>query len=334
MAAHLPEAPDILGLTFRAFQGACDYPPIVAVSLRCWAADQIDRVITVEDVARRFAHLDNCDPYRDMLFAEVDGQVIGFVRVSWEQETEGARIHLHRGDLLPAWRGKGIGGAMLAHAERRLRAIASEHPKDGPRFFQAGAADTQTGKRALLEQRGYQPVRHFFEMVRRPLEDLPQAPMPAGLEVRPASREHYRIIWEAMDEAFRDHWAHSPATENDFQEWLKSPMFQPELWKVAWDGDQVAGMVLNFIDHQENQTYGRKRGYTEDISVRRPWRRRGLARALLLRSLHELRSRGMTEAALGVDTDNPTGALRLYQGLGYRSVKRYTTYRKPLNGSI
>jgi ribosomal protein S18 acetylase RimI-like enzyme len=102
------------------------------------------------------------------------------------------------------------------------------------------------------------------------------------------------------------------------------------LWQVAWDGDQVAGMVLNFINHQENLEYDRKRGYTETICVRRPWRRRGLARALIARSFQMHKELGMTEAALGVDAENPNGALRLYQSMGFQQIKRNTVYRKPL----
>jgi ribosomal protein S18 acetylase RimI-like enzyme len=89
-------------------------------------------------------------------------------------------------------------------------------------------------------------------------------------------------------------------------------------------------MVLNYINQEENAHFGRLRGYTEDIAVRRPWRRRGLARALIAQSLAALKQRGMTAAALGVDAENPTGALRLYESLGFRPFKRWTTFRRPL----
>jgi ribosomal protein S18 acetylase RimI-like enzyme len=88
-------------------------------------------------------------------------------------------------------------------------------------------------------------------------------------------------------------------------------------------------MVLNFIDEDENQRYDRARGFTEDICVRRPWRRRGLARALIARSLRVIADAGMTEAALGVDSDNQTGALDLYLGLGYETRWKFFAFRKP-----
>jgi len=100
---------------------------------------------------------------------------------------------------------------------------------------------------------------------------------------------------------------------------------------VAWAGDQIAGMVQNFVSAAENAEYNRKRGYTEGISVRRPWRKLGLARALLVQSIAMFREMGMEETALGVDAENLSGALKLYQGVGYQEVKRNMSYRKPLD---
>ncbi len=80
----------------------------------------------------------------------------------------------------------------------------------------------------------------------------------------------------------------------------------------------------------ENAELGQQRGWTEDISTRRDWRKQGVARALICASLRELKTRGMTEAALGVHTENPTGAFQLYESLGYVVTERYTTFRQPL----
>jgi ribosomal protein S18 acetylase RimI-like enzyme len=107
-------------------------------------------------------------------------------------------------------------------------------------------------------------------------------------------------------------------------------MSDTSLWRVAWDGDEVAGQVRSFINAEENERFHRKRGYTEHISVRRPWRRRGLARALIAASFPLLRARGMTEAGLGVDTQNVSGALGVYEKCGFRPISRSTIYRRPL----
>lgn len=327
---HLPDAPAIPGLSFRRFRGPSDYPHMVAVLAASKVADRIERTDTVEELAQNYAHLSNCDPYEDMLFVEVDGTVVGYTRVTWYHETNGPRIYVNIGFLMPAWRRKGIGSAMLRFNEWRLRAIAAGHPDDAPRFFQAWAEETTVASRALLEQSGYSIIRAGYDMLRPTLEDLPDAPLPAGLEVRPVRPEHFRAIWEADQEAFQDHWGHSPGTEADYQNVFHNPKHDPSLWRVAWDGDEVAGQVRSFIDAQENAEYGRKRGYTEFISVRRPWRKRGLARALIVQSFQALKERGMTEAALGLDAENTSGALRVYESCGFQVTKTSYVYRKPM----
>jgi mycothiol synthase len=323
------DAPAVPGLTFRGFRSENDFPKMVAVIQGSKVIDQIERVDTAEDVARNYRYLVNSDPYRDMLFAEVDGEVIGYSRVCWFDERGRKRIYQHFGFLLPEWRRKGIGRAMLHYNQQRLREIASGHPNGILRFFDSFAADTEISATALLLSEGYTTMRHFYNMVRPDLENIPEAPMPAGLEVRPVEPGHYQSIRNATIESFRDHWGFSEDLEPTVEQWVEEPFFDPSLWRVAWDGDQVAGMVLSYIDQRENAEYNRKRGWTENICVRRPWRRRGLARSLIVQSLYAIKERGMTEAALGVDTQNLTGALHLYESVGFRPIKRVTNYQKP-----
>jgi ribosomal protein S18 acetylase RimI-like enzyme len=158
---------------------------------------------------------------------------------------------------------------------------------------------------------------------------IPQLDLPPGLEIRPARPHHFRAIWEAEREAFQDAWGYTPWPEENYQRFLGFPHYDPALWRVAWDGDQIAGMVLSFINAEENAAFGRSRGYTEDIAVRRPWRRRGLASALLADSLRALQALGLKEAALGVDAESPDRALRLYGNLGFRTIVKWTFYRRP-----
>jgi len=173
-------------------------------------------------------------------------------------------------------------------------------------------------------------VRYGFHMLRPTSMPLSEAPMPPGLEVRPVREEDVRKVMFAGDEAFRDHWGHTPLTDDVVQRWMEDPTLDSSLWKVAWEDDEPAGAVQNFVDRDENEAYGRKRGYTEGIWVRRPWRRRGLARALLTQSIQMFVDMGMEETCLGVDVQNPSGALRLYESLGYQVERRDKTYRKPL----
>jgi ribosomal protein S18 acetylase RimI-like enzyme len=322
--------PAVADLTFRPYESEDDIPLIASVGQRCLDADQKDFLFTEDDVRLMFEHLVNFDPYKDILIASVNDEVIGYIRTNWVQEGDGTYIFRHNGGVLPDWRRRGIGMYLLVQAQNRLRSLAEDLTSHDACYFQTMTAESETGSQAMLEAADYKAARFFFEMERPLTKSLPEALLPAGIEVRPTDPEHFRAIWEAMDEAFRDHWGHVPAKESHYVWWQKSPTFQPDLWKVAWDGDQVAGMVLNYIDDKENARFNRKRGYTEDICVRRPWRRRGLARTLLILSLHILKEHDMLVANLGVDTENVSGALNLYESVGFKTIKRYTTYRKPL----
>ena len=323
-------SPDIPGLTLRGFRGEEDYPKMLAVINGSKEADGIERSDTLEELIHNYNHLTDCDPYTDMLFAEINGEVIAYNRVFWYQEENGPRNYTAFGFLLPAWRRKGIGTAMLDWGETRLRQIAADHPNDIKRYFQSWTTEGEKGAIALLEKFDYQPVRYGFEMVRNLSEPFPEAPMPTGLEVRPVQPEHMRAIWDADVEAFRDHWGYSPPKEEDFQRWLNDPLLSPSLYKVAWEGEEVAGIVQNFINQNENEEYERQRGYTEGICVRRPWRKRGLAKSLIVQSMQMFKEMGFTETALGVDAENTSGALNLYKSCGYKVVKKSATYRKEM----
>jgi mycothiol synthase len=328
---NVQNAPQIPGLSFRRFRTEKDYPQMLEISNACRQADEIKYSTSLEEIANHYEHLVNCDPYQDMIFAEINGQVIGYGRVFWEKLSDGIRVYNLFGNLHPEWRRRGIGTAMLLYNESRLRQIAAEHPQDGPRFYQSWAADTEISTKSLLESQGYEPVRYEFDMVRDLNEPFPDAPLPEGIEIRPVKPEHIWQVFRSADEAFQDHWGYRATPDEEFEGWMKDPNFRPELWKVAWDGGQVAGSVTNFYNPVENEKFNRKRGYTEGISTRRPWRKRGLATALIVESMKMFKQMGMTETAHGVDAENTSGALNLYRKLGYKVAKQYTTFRKPMD---
>ncbi len=329
-------APPIGGLRFRHYRGQEDLPPMLAVVDGSKVEDKNDWVESLEQLTSQYRHLTNCDPLQDVLMVELDGRIVGYSRVWWYDDTEGERLLCHFANLLPDRRGRGIRRTMLHWNEARLREIhlecASRSLREGGEMFQGFASDAETSWAALLVEAGYGPVRTGYEMVRPDMDAIPDLSLPMGLEVRPVRPDHLPAIWQAAREAFRDHWGYSEDEWSDesyagFTEWAL-PMI--DCWQVAWCDGQVAGMVQSFIDDHQNELYGRKRGWTEGICVRRPWRRQGLARALSARSLHVLRERGMDHAALGVDAENPNGALQLYRSMGFQVVKVFTTYRKPL----
>jgi mycothiol synthase len=332
------DLPVIPGLRFRHLQGPDDFAAMNEIANATRLAEGSPFITTVEELANHYSHLTNCDLERDAFGVEIEGHLVGYARTGWYDTYDGARIHEAICFLEPRWRRRGIGHAML----RTLEARIAELDRDGrasdlagtilrQRYIQSEAEGHDTGREALLLSEGFAPVRYNFTMVRPDLEDQHDAPLPEGLEIREVRPEHLRAIWEADQEAFRDHWGMGAYSEADYHEFLNDPMTNDStLWRIAWDGDQVAGQVRSFINEEENRVYGRKRGWVESISVRRPWRHRGVARALIAASFPLLRARGMTEGALGVDTENPSGALRIYESMRFRPVSKETIYRKPL----
>ena len=321
--------PLIPGLRFRHFAGPSDYPAMNDIANDSRQANGIHFITPLDGFANFYEHLDRTDRARDLFIVEVDGRMVGYARTQWHDVAEG-RIHELICFLHPESRRRGIGTAMQAAIEGRALEVLTEQPTEGLAFYEA-ESQNEPAADALFAAGGYVPVRRSYEMVRPTLEPLEDAPMPDGLEIRPVREEHLRPIWDAAEEAFRDAWGYRPSTEAKYQLFLTEPLQSDRgLWRIAWDGDQVAGQVRGFINEDENERYGLKRGWVENISVRRPWRKRGLARALINATFEALRERGMTEGALGVDTENVSGALRLYESCGFRPVSTTTTYRKPM----
>ncbi len=326
---QIPDAPAIPGLTFRHWRDASDYQAIAEIVNAVNLADKIQEAWSTEAIANHFGNLPNSDPARDMLVVEVSGRMVGFCQTSWIQEDDGTRLYAIRWAVHPESRGRDIERVLLHYGERRQRAIAEAHPHDGKRFLAAFAAQTAETRVRLLELAGYRAVRYFYTMV-APLEAIPDVPLPASLETRPAKKEQYRAIFDALDEAFRDHWGHAPPTEQFYQMWLQHPYFDDTLFVIAWDGEKVAGVSVNLINPDENRAWNHQRGWVDTLAVRRPWRKRGLGRALLVESMRLIKARGMTEAQLGVDTENPSGALGLYESVGFKPVQTFMAYRKAL----
>jgi mycothiol synthase len=322
---------DLATARLRAIEFPAEAPELVELLGTIDAHDRVPWFPTLEGLVNDWAPTPAFDPSRDLRGLEVDGRLVGIARHSWRERPTAVHhrleVYLH-----PEHRRRGHGSRLLAWAEARARAAAADGtggPAELPHQFGGSHADDVVGFREFAAAHGYEPVRYHFEM-RRPLDEpVPDAPLPPGIEVRPVVPEHYRAIWDADDEAFRDHWDHAAQVEGDFERFLGDPDLDPSLWQIAWDGDQVAALVINTIYAHENERSGEEVGWLDSVATRRPWRGRGIAAALIARSLGVLRDRGMEVAGLGVDSENPTGALQLYERLGFRSMRRWTFYRKP-----
>ena len=321
------DAPAIPGLTFRMFNRALDYEAFVELVGETHRVDGIDYIPTVEGLRAEDEHGGEYDPRRDLILAEIQGDLVAAARTS-VRTRDGIGVHEVEGWVRPAWRRRGLGRALLRWTEARAAEVARVDGRPRHRALTAWPDQLQIGATALYASEGYDIVRYGYLMVRDLADPIADVALPDGLEIRPVDPADHRRIWDADEEAFRDHWNAAERTEADFASWFADPDLDPSLWRVAWDGDEVAGSVMTFVRPEENEALGISRGWLEHISIRRPWRRRGLASALIADSLRALRDAGLAEAALGVDAENTSGALRLYEAIGFRQARTDVAYRK------
>jgi mycothiol synthase len=259
-------------------------------------------------------------PHLTLWVAELDGRVIGHCDVSDEDRTRfEADIRVH-----PDVWGQGVTAALLATAETWGRERAEP---DAVMRTYAGAGEEE--QRGAVEARGYRPVRHFFRM-HIELDGLPaELADPRGSVLRafdPDADDPERV-YHAHMESFAGHWGfrHVP-----FDEWgtytLEGPNIDPALWKLAEVDGELAGLSINSWHLSGDRSYG----WVNVLGVRPAWRRRGLGLALLSRSFAEFSRRGATQVGLGVDSENETGAVDLYERAGMSVSRREATFERAL----
>ena len=328
---RLAVPPAGLGYDWRPLRRE-DVPALYDLLLAVEKADDRDIVDTLEDTLREFD-----DPWSNAetdSFAALtaDGRVAAFGRTFLNPAAEEENRCFVWVETHPAHRADGLEDFMLDWAEargvQRLQSAANGFAK----ALRYGLQDTQAGRIAQLKRRGYAPVRTFFRMRRDLREPIPDRPLPDGLTLRTFTADLGKPVQDALNEAFRDHWGAEPISDEDWQRFfLERSSFRPDLTYVAMDGGQVAGLSFNTISPEENARRGRHEGWVAELAVRRPWRKRGVATALLCRTMQAFKAEGMDYAALGVDTENWSGALRLYAGVGFRPVKRFIHYNKAVD---
>jgi mycothiol synthase len=239
-----------------------------------------------------------------------DGEVAGygyFFRRGVEQAIIDVYVHPRHG-------GRGLGAFLVAELERR----AGDVDRIG-----SGIDAPNAAARALLEGRGYRLVRRFWRMAIDLDGQSPAPRWPDGIVAARHDAADERAVWAAVEEAFEDHWEYKPES---FDEWRRRTVeragFDPALWVVAKDGTEVAGVAL--CRALPNA------GRVDTVAVRRAWRRRGLGRAILLEAFGEFRRRGERTVILNVDSENGTGATRLYEQAGMRVTREIDAYERVL----
>jgi mycothiol synthase len=248
-------------------------------------------------------------------------QVIGYAEVF--NGYEHAELHLEC-YVYPEYDQTDLPEILLRRVEERAKEYIALAAPDARVYIRSGMSSKEIHYKALHEKLSYVPIRYYWRMEIN-LTEAPQPnALPNGLEFRPfIKEEHARLVWEVENETFRDHWgSHESKLEEWSQRKLERPEFDPTLWFIVWDGDQIAGFSQN--------RYINEMGWVGTLGVRRAWRKKGLGLALLTHSFAEFHKRNTTKIGLGVDATNPTGATRLYEKAGMSIANEYVAYEKEL----
>jgi mycothiol synthase len=237
------------------------------------------------------------------------------------------------GCVRKGYQGNGLGSYLLEWAETRAQEAIPRCP-DGARvsmYLQTVPSHQATVD--LFEKRGLIPLRYSWFMMRGLGETLPDAVWPQGIQIQTyIDHPELETILGAVDEAFEDHWGYVDrsgdaerierfrhSTENNEE-------FDPSLWYLAMDKGEIAGFALC----SKSLGPDKSTGVVETLGVRRPWRRQGLALALLHHVFGEFQSRGYNHVGLGVDSQNLSGATRLYKKAGMEVTNEFVVYEKEL----
>jgi ribosomal protein S18 acetylase RimI-like enzyme len=265
----------------------------------------------------RWFELEDLDPAHDMFLAVEGGRTVGYADVT----APGADRDVVYVDLrVPPGRQRVL-ERVLEAAERR----ADELGEAGA-HIRAPASARDDAYRAALSRRGFRVVRSSFTMEIDLARSIDEPAWPAGLASRPFVRGEERAVYDAYVEAFADHWGFVAESFADWCVWNLAADADTSLWRLVEDRGEIAAVCLSNPSRGDDPTLG----WIGVLAVRRPWRRRGLARALLLESFDLFRSVGRRRAALGVDSENTTGALALYEAVGMAVTSRSDTWERVL----
>jgi len=325
LVVSLPDGFTVRGATLE------DLEPALELYNR-WAQSVIhENEITDTEAVRNEWVSPGFDPADNihLVFAP-EGEMVGYVEV-WTT----AKPPIHPwiwGRVDPRYEGLGIGTYLLTWAEERAKKALDEVPAEFRFAPRVGTFQQAEGSKSLFENMGYQRIRTSYNM-RINMDVPPPAPVwPNGINIRIYNPEtDLEAVYRADMEAFRDHFGYVEAPFEQGLERFKHFMtgyegFDPSLWFLAMHGDEIAGVCLCRKEAYDNPEVG----FVNSLGVRRPWRKRGIGLALLLHAFGEFHRRGKRKAGLGVDAENLTGALRLYENAGMHVHRASDLFEKEM----
>ncbi len=324
----------------RPFAGEADLQGICDLINTCNAGDQLaDEPYASLTFMREWLLEDHdLDRERDIrLWTDSTGRIIGLgiVRIPPTNAAEAEPVvdgHLFF-RVHPDARAENLEPEIVGWAADRVREVASQ--RNQPAHLRAGLHKTTPEyvayRQGVLESLGFRPVRYFYKMARPLSAPIPAPELPHGYTLRTVAATEQPQWVDVFNGSFIDHWNHHPLTEERNTQWTSGPNYRADgdLIAVASDGT-FAALCRCEINLEDNAALGRNEGWIEALGTRPGHRKIGLGRAMLLAGLHWIKAQGVDTAVLGVDAENPSGALRLYESVGFHVANTSYTYHKDL----
>jgi len=259
-----------------------------------------------------------------MFIAELNGKAVGRVQAYVDRQREEKKGFVQGLGVVPKFRRRGIGRELMDKAIESLRKREMETAECWTR-------DDKPICKHIFESMGFKLIRIFSTMGRE-LDTIPSAGENEGVQIRvmKESMEDIELLRWLNDETFSEHFDFRPSTIEEWKHWCSHPDFDHKGWFFALLEGKPVGHVGTWIDSKFVKYKGIKRGWVDTIGVLKPHRRKGIGTSLILRGMEYLKSRGMTEVELGVDDSNPTEAIKLYEKVGFKVVRKDLTYLKKI----
>jgi mycothiol synthase len=267
-----------------------------------------------------------------LLVLTAGGQAVGYGEI-WDSEPH-VRIY-QWGRVHPDYRGVGIGQYLVEWGESRARKSIAHAPGGARVSLHSSVNHGNLLQQELFEQSGFHLVRHFFRMLVEMEVGRPPAPpeWPDGVRVRSFEKgRDDRAVYDSLNQAFKDHWGYVEGeTFEEWMHWIEADAgFDPTVCFLAVtdgdEGEKVVAALTSRSEWEEDPTIA----WIDELGVLRPWRRKGIARALLLHVFGEYHRRGKLRVGLGVDGKSLTGATSLYEQVGMKIMHQFDAYEKVL----
>ncbi len=304
-----------------------DLEAVVVMINRIHTHDGIPEVLSMEELVDDLSG-DEADMATDSRLALVDGEPVGYgYTIYLPSAVRLERCYLD-GGVVPEHRNRGVGRALIEWGKRRATEQLTSSGSDLPKYIRVDGRDFVEPAHRLYARTGFEPIRYFDELI-RPLTDLPSPDRAdvAEIEIVPWRDELSEETRDVKNAAFADHWGSTPTSKARWDMMMKAATTRLDLsWLALNTEGAVVGYCINDRFEADDDVTGRRDGWIGNVGTLDAYRGRGIASALMIRSLHGFAAEGLTHAKLGVDSDSPTGAPRLYRQLGFEPHSRSITH--------